>query len=63
MMSFLFFKPTGLFSLMIIILLSISCKEEVVTVPLKEYSLSTSVLPENTGSISVVPGPYEEEAP
>ncbi len=60
MMSFPFFKPMGLFVFMVITLLSISCKEEVEIVPLKEYSLATSVLPENTGSISVVPGPYEE---
>ena len=60
MMSHSFFKPLGLFTVMITILLFISCKEEVATLTLKEYSLSTSVSPENTGSISVVSGPYEE---
>jgi len=51
----------GLFSVMIIILLTISCKEEeAVILQLSEYALLTTVSPENTGSISVIPGPYQE---
>ncbi len=51
----------GLFSVMIIILLTISCKdEEEVILQLSEYSLLTTVSPENTGSISVISGPYQE---
>ena len=51
----------GLFSVMIIILLTISCKEEeAVILQLSEYSLSTTVSPENTGSISVISGPHQE---
>jgi len=46
---------------MIIILLTISCKEEeAVILQLSEYALLTTVSPENTGSISVIPGPYQE---
>jgi len=46
---------------MIIILLTISCKdEEEVILQLSEYSLLTTVSPENTGSISVISGPYQE---
>ena len=51
----------GLFSVMIIILLTISCKEEeAVILQFSEYALLTTVSPENTGSISVIPGPYQE---
>tara|TARA_B110000914_G_scaffold44559_1_gene37753 strand:- start:9 stop:920 length:912 start_codon:yes stop_codon:yes gene_type:complete len=61
MTSFSFLKPLGLFSVMIIILLTISCKEEeAVILQLSEYALLTTVSPENTGSISVIPGPYQE---
>jgi len=61
MTSFSFLKPLGLFSVMIIILLTISCKEEeAVILQLSEYALVTTVSPENTGSISVIPGPYQE---
>jgi hypothetical protein len=61
MTSFSFLKPLGLFSVMIIILLTISCKEEeAVILQFSEYALLTTVSPENTGSISVIPGPYQE---
>ena len=61
MTSYSFLKPLGLFSVMIIILLTISCKEEeAVILQLSEYALLTTVSPENTGSISVIPGPYQE---
>ena len=61
MTSYSFLKPLGLFSVIIIILLTISCKEEeAVTLQLSEYSLLTTVSPENAGSISVIPGPHQE---
>ena len=61
MTSFSFFKPLGLFSVMITILLSVSCiEEEVVIEPLKEYSLSSTVSPENTGYVSAISGPHKE---
>ena len=61
MTSYSFLKSLGLFSVMIIILLTISCKdEEEVILQLSEYSLLTTVSPENTGSISVISGPYQE---
>ena len=41
--------------------MTISCKEEeAVILQLSEYALLTTVSPENTGSISVIPGPYQE---
>ena len=41
--------------------MTISCKdEEEVILQLSEYSLLTTVSPENTGSISVISGPYQE---
>ena len=41
--------------------MTISCKEEeAVILQFSEYALLTTVSPENTGSISVIPGPYQE---
>ena len=62
MTSYSFFKPLGLLFIMITLLLFVSCKEEEVIIiePLEEYSLSTTVSPENMGYVSVIPGPYVE---